>query len=99
MGWRIDWTEPALDDLADVVAFIAADDPEVAVRVGDKIAEHVELLKGHPEMGSFYRRRPAGDIQQILEYPFRIFYRLRKDAEVVEILHVWHGARDEPKDL
>jgi toxin ParE1/3/4 len=99
MGWKIDWTQPALDDLAEVVAFIAADDPDAAVRVGDKIIDHVEVLSSFPEIGPIYRRRPKGDVRQILSSPFRIYYRISRQSNLVEILHVWHAARREPADM
>jgi toxin ParE1/3/4 len=99
MDFKIVWTEPALFDLEDLVRFIAADDPAAAVRVGDEIVDHVELLRTFPEIGPVYRRRPVLDVRQITCRPFRIFYRVRHDLRLVEILHVWHGARRDPEDL
>src|SRR5687767_4490617 len=99
MGWSIVWTEPALQDLGELVRFIAKDNPDMAVRVGDEIVDHVEILKTFPEIGPIYRRRETGDVRQITCRPFRVFYRVRKREEVVEVLHVWHGARQEPVDI
>ena len=99
MGWKIDWTEPALEDLGEAVKYIARDDPDAAVLVGEKIVAHVELLESFPEIGPIYRRRSRGDVRHILSTPFRIFYRINKRTNTVEILHVWHAARMRPLDL
>lgn len=57
MGVKIVRTEPALDDLAESVRFIAEDNPDAAVRVGDEIVNHVAILATFPEIGPVFRRR------------------------------------------
>lgn len=96
MGFRIVWTEPALSDLEGLVRFIAQDDTQTAIRVGDEIVAHAGILESFPEIGPIYLRRPGGLIRQITCRPFRIFYRVDLEIRVVHILHVWHGARQEP---
>lgn len=98
MGFSIVWTKPALDDLEELVRFISADDPSAAVRVGDELVEHVQILQSFPEIGPVFRRRSSGDIRQITCRPFRIFYRVESARKQIFILHVWHGARLEPSD-
>ena len=99
MGWKIDWTEPALDDLAGIVRYIADDAADAAISVGDRIVDHVAILQEFPEIGPIYRRKKSGDVRQILSSPFKIYYRIRKDRPCVEILHVWHAARLNPSDI
>ena len=99
MDFRIVWTDPALLDLEELVRFIAQDNTTAAARVGDEIVDHVGILTAFPEIGPVYRRRSTGDVRQITVRPFRIFYRVRRVRKLVEILHIWHGARREPEDL
>jgi toxin ParE1/3/4 len=99
MDWKIVWTEPALSDLADIVRFIAPEDREAAERVGNRIVDHVTILQTFPEIGPIFRRRARGDVRQIICRAFKIYYRVRKENRLVEILHVWHGARQDPTDL
>lgn len=99
MDFRIVWTAPALEDLEALVRYIAQDDATAAVRVGDEIVDHVSVLASFPEIGPVYRRRTTGDVRQITCRPFRIFYRIERAKQLVEILHVWHGARQEPSDV
>jgi plasmid stabilization system protein ParE len=54
MGWKIDWTQPALDDLGSIVRYIAKNDPEIAQRVGDKIVDHVGALAQFPEISPVF---------------------------------------------
>jgi plasmid stabilization system protein ParE len=63
MDFRIVWTAPALEDLEALVRYIAEDDVTAAVRVGDKIVDHVSVLASFPEIGPVYRRRATGDVQ------------------------------------
>ncbi len=48
MDLRIVWTAPALEDLEALVRYIAQDDTSAAVRVGDKIVDHVGVLASFP---------------------------------------------------
>ena len=99
MGFRIIWTEPALCDLEGLVRFIAQDDKQAAIRVGDEIVDHVAILETFPEIGPIYRQRPGGTIRQITCRPFRIFYRVYHEDHCVQIIHVWHGARQDPGNM
>jgi plasmid stabilization system protein ParE len=51
MDFRVVWTEPALRDPEEVVRFIATEDAKAAVRIGDEIVDHVEILSSFPEIG------------------------------------------------
>jgi Plasmid stabilization system protein len=51
----IRWTPTALQDLDLFLASIAADDPERAVSVADRIDEAVHRLKDFPESAPIYR--------------------------------------------
>jgi plasmid stabilization system protein ParE len=99
MDCKIVRTEPALEDLKEVVRFLADDDPEAALGVGKDILAHVEILKTFPEIVPVYRHRRSGDVRQVTRRPFRVFYRFQAATKRVEIPHVWHGARQDPADL
>jgi plasmid stabilization system protein ParE len=43
MDLRIVWTAPALEDLEELVRYIAQDDATAAARVGNKIVDHVSV--------------------------------------------------------
>lgn len=99
MDLRVVWTDPALRDLEDLVRYIAQDTAAAAIRIGDEIVSHVGVLAAFPEIGPVYRHRPGGDVRQITCRPFRVFYRVQHARHLIEVLHVWHGARQAPSDL
>jgi plasmid stabilization system protein ParE len=97
MDYQIIWTEPALADLETIVTHIAGDNPPAAGRVGDEIIAHVELLATFPHIGPHYPRGSKSGDREILCRSYRIFYRVFEDRQVVEVLTIWHGARQEPE--
>lgn len=97
MDFKIIWTNPALADLQDIVAFIARDNAIAAERVGNIIIDHIEMLRSFPFIGPPYPRKSNGDRREIVCDNYRIFYRVRESRKLVEILTVWHGARGTPK--
>jgi toxin ParE1/3/4 len=97
MDCKIVWTDPALEDLKAIVAFISQDNPEAARRVGADIYDTVGLLAAFPLIGPPYPRGSRGDIREVVSWSYRIFYRVESKQKLVEILTIWHGARGTPK--
>ena len=90
---RIEWTDPAITDLAAIRDYIARDSEHYAVQFVGRLIEAVEKLESFPEMG---RRVPESHeeegIREILFRNYRVIYRLR--SERIQIITVLHGARD-----
>ena len=98
MDFQVFWTDPALADLHEIVAYISRDDPEAAQRVGDDIIDHVETLRTFPFIGPVFPRGSWGSKhREIVCGNYRIFYRVSEPSRVVQILTVWHGARGTPR--
>ena len=96
MDVKVIWTDPALEDLREIVAYIAADNPEAARRVGFDIFETVGLLASFPLIGPPYPRGSNGKIREIVSWSYRIFYRVDSKKKLVEVLTIWHGRRGTP---
>jgi plasmid stabilization system protein ParE len=94
MAFKILYTEEALSDLEATFDYIRADNPAAAGRFGNALLNHVELLANFPHIGSPVDQRPG--VRKILHTPIRIYYRIDEERGAVEILHFWHGARQEP---
>lgn len=98
MDFQIAWTELAIADLRSVVEYVSTDNPEAAGILGEDVIAAVEVLRSFPFIGPSYPRSSPGDVREILcRKWYRIFYRVIEDQSRVEILRIWHGARDEPK--
>jgi plasmid stabilization system protein ParE len=94
---QVIWTETATADLEAIVAHIAQTNPGTAEKLGKTIVDHVEVLRSFPRIGPRYAKARRGRIREILCGKYRIFYRVNEQLKSVEILTIWHGARDEPE--
>jgi plasmid stabilization system protein ParE len=97
MDYQVIWSDAAIADLHDICAYIARDNPPAALRLGQGILAHARILGTFPLIGPAYPRGARGKLREIVYRPYRIFYDVDEEQQRVEILHVWHGAREEPK--
>jgi addiction module RelE/StbE family toxin len=95
MGCKIIFSPQAIADLESAVRFIATDNPDAAVRMGNALIDRVSILENFPLLGSPYPKR-AG-VRKLVSRPYIIFYRPRPEETCVDILRYWHGARGEPE--
>lgn len=95
--FEVVWTEPALTNLEEIVAYLECRNLSAAEKVRTEILEHVETLQSFPFIGPIYRRDRSGRTREIICRKYRIFYRINEEVKRVEILTVWHGARQEPE--
>lgn len=91
MGYKIVFAPQARARLEEIVRFIAQDDPVAAARFGNRLVDRAEMLMDFPELGTPYRKRPH--VRRLLCKPYLIYYRLRPDAQLIEIMDYWHTAR------
>ena len=60
-----------------------------------RLVDHASLLADFPELGRPYRKRP--NVKRLFCKPYFIYYRVRHDVRLVEIMEFWHSARQEPE--
>ena len=93
---RLTWSRAALNDLAELRAYIAQDRPKAAFRIGRRILQAASHLEQHPELGC--RGRVEGTRELVVTgTPYLIPYRIR--GESIELLRVLHGARKWPEQF
>ena len=97
MDFKVIWSDEAIADLREICSYIARHDPEAALRMGNGILDHVRILGRFPFIGPTYPRGAQGPLREIVFRSYRIFYDVSEELRRVDILHVWHGARAEPK--
>ena len=95
MGWKIIFAPQAIAQLEQIVRFIAQDDSQAAIRFGNYLVDRAESLANFPELGTPYRKRP--NVRRLLCKSYFIYYRLRREEQVIEIMDYWHSARREPR--
>lgn len=89
---ELTWTDEALRWLEDIFEYIAADNPEAAIRTVQGIFERAQVLKRFPEIGHRYLAS-SRDVRILLYGHYRIAYLLKPDGGI-DILGVFHGALD-----
>ena len=97
MDFKVVWSEQAITDLREICSFIAEHNPQAAERMGKGILDHVRILASFPFIGPTYPRGARGPLRQIVFRSYRIFYDVSEESRRIEVLHVWYGARDDPK--
>ena len=92
----VDWHPFARADLAELVAYIASDNPVAAYRVHDDIRKQTSLLAIYPELGRPGRVRGTRELV-VTGTPYIVDYRFA--ADLLTVLRLLHGARRWPRKL
>src|SRR4051812_8463372 len=95
MDFKVIWSDAAIADLHDICSYLARHDAKAAGRIGRGILDHCRILATFPFIGPTYPRT-RGSLREIVFRTYCIFYDVSETSRAVEILHVRHGARDEP---
>lgn len=95
MDFKVLITDSALNDLREIVEFVAQDDARAAERLGERLVLRAMSLRNLAERHAFHDARRQ--IRKMPLAPYLIFYTCDETAGVVNILHFWHGARRWPK--
>jgi addiction module RelE/StbE family toxin len=95
--YRIEWRPKAREDLRAIVQYIGKDNPARARSFGQELRDRTLLLAHHPELGRTGRPGLPGHVRELVVHRnYIVFYRLRDEARIVEILRVKHTARQTP---
>ncbi len=97
MDHKVIWDDEAIEELGQIVRYIAEDNPTAARRMGETILNKAGMLGSFPQLGNVFRKLNRDDVREISVPPYRIIYHVRDADRSVRILKVWHGARQEPE--
>lgn len=91
---RIVFLSLAIKDLASIRFYIAADNPEAARMVGERLGKLIQGLAAMPNMGKAGRVFGTRELvtPRIGKTPYIVVYRVREDR--LEILRILPGMRD-----
>lgn len=93
---KIAWTRLALQDLHHAWNYIAADNPQAADGVMERIRKAVESLLSYQNLGRPGRVKGTRELV-VVGTPYVVPYRIKQDR--IEILAVIHGSRRWPASL
>ncbi len=90
---QVRWTAPAAQDLQEITRFIRKDNPSAARSVAKALFDAANSLEGFPLRGR--AGRVAGTRELIIPaLPYIVVYQMV--ATSIQILHIYHGARNWP---
>jgi toxin ParE1/3/4 len=88
---RIRWTVPAAEDLQGIKNYLHKHYPQFAEPTVRTIYQRIGSLKASPSRGRPGHRSGTRELT-ITPLPYVVVYSVK--AEVIEILHIYHGAQD-----
>jgi addiction module RelE/StbE family toxin len=97
MAFKIIWSLQALEDLRDIVTFIAADNPPAAESFGFLLMSKTDQLINFPQLGRVVPEENDDTIREIIVRPYRIVYQVLASQQMIVVVRIWHGARGEPQ--
>ena len=90
---RIRWTLAAVADLEGIKDYLQEYYPHLAQPTVLKLYEGIRSLKTMPQRGRIGREQGTRELV-FTPMPYIAAYRVREES--IEILHIYHGARDRP---
>jgi len=96
MAFAIIWSQTAVEDLREIVRFVARDDPTAAASLANRILAHIELASDLPFSHRAVPEKADESLREIILRPYRIIYDVDDTRCAIRILRVWHAARGTP---
>lgn len=90
------WTEAALLDLRNIVAYIASDNPAAARKMGERLIAAVENLAEHPRSARVVPEYSRETLREVIVAPYRIVVQLDDPAHTLTVIRLWHAAAVNP---
>ena len=96
MASRIVWAQAAVQDLRQIVGFIASDDPAAAASLANRILTRLERASELPFSNRAVPEKGEESLREVILKPYRIIYQVDERREAINIVRVWHAARGSP---
>jgi plasmid stabilization system protein ParE len=96
MGWKVIIAPSAQADLAEIVRYVARQNPDAAARLGYQLIMRAENVAAFPDIGRVVPEFRQPNLREVICRSYRVIYRLRRAEERIDIVRFWHGARGFP---
>jgi toxin ParE1/3/4 len=97
MGYKVLISPRARADLRVIVRFIARDNRDAAIRLGQLLIEKALSLEELPLRGRVVAELNEPVIRELIFKSYRIIYQISEENQFVSILRYWHAARGTPE--
>lgn len=90
MGYNVEYTKNAQDDVIEIEKYISQDNADAAKRVLKHIRNYIENLKSLPSIGKYGK---AVNTREIIlnKYPYKIIYRVK--GGIIQVIRILHTSR------
>ena len=95
MDYKVVLAPRAIDDLRDIVLYVAPDRPDGAKRLGFALIGKTKVLGSFPFSGRVVPEFDNRLIRELILKPYRIVYRVDEVSKLFGVARYWHGARGE----
>jgi toxin ParE1/3/4 len=85
MGYQVIWTDEAIDDLREIVAFISKDNPAAAVKLGEALIQKSMILAEHPRVGRMFRKVAQDSLRELIVPPYRLIYEINDTESAIYV--------------
>ena len=86
------WTEQAVTQLGAIAEYVAVSSPVYAEQVVDRVVRRLAQAQQFSESGRAVPEYQSAEIRELVEFPYRLIYRVQPDA--IEVLAILHGRRE-----
>ena len=95
MPFRVRIVRQAVRQIEEAAAWWTANRPAVPRAIQEELRAAVELVARHPSIGARALGVRLPGVRRILlsRVRYHVYYRVRVEAETVEILAFWHASR------
>ena len=93
MDYKVILSPRVIQDLQEIVRYIAWDSPVGAERFGNKLLDKAQSLSFLPERGRVVPEFKDPQVRELLLGSYRIVYRVKLTERLVEISRFWHAAQ------
>jgi plasmid stabilization system protein ParE len=94
---QLRWTEQAVDQLGAIADHLSQTSPVYAEGLVTRVAAQLQRLLEFPEIGRVVPEADSPIVREVIEWPYRIIYRVRTEAvEVIAVVHVRRDLRAIP---
>lgn len=98
MSVQVRWTPGAIGDLEEIDAYLRLRSREVAAKIVEKILRRAKSIAIFPRLGPMVHGHDDENLRELLESFYRVIYRIIDD-EHIEIITIFHAARQLPDDI
>lgn len=95
MGRSVIWSPSARTDLKAIVSYVAEQDREAALRLGQLIIESSRQIESFEFSARVVPEYGVDDLRERIVRNYRVIFRVRENQ--IQIVRVWHAARGCPE--